>query len=181
MLLTRWKDDGQNESDLRAKTRLWKCKVSDYGIGWRDDEPKKRDVANKRRRGRRAVKSVSVRENHSTEKWKIEDAPTAKEIAARIWRVENDISKNPERMMSKNTQLKRRDTKRCGKMCGKLSAKAREKKTREHKELRGKLVGAHLTLQHDFPFEQDFYVSWIKLNRSVIDGTKCGMRIRNKG
>lgn len=57
------------------------------------DESKKGDVANKRRK---AEKSASVREKRSTEKWKIEDAPTAKKIAARIWRGENDISKNPE-------------------------------------------------------------------------------------
>lgn len=62
------------------------CGLSTYGIGWRD-ESMRRNLGNKRDNGRRKRKCQKTKER-SIEKWKIEGAPTDKEIGVRIRRGE---------------------------------------------------------------------------------------------
>lgn len=136
LLLKRW--EGQSELYLRD------CESVNIGL-WdrmkgRTDGSKK-DVANKRGR---PEKSASVREKRSTEKWKIEDVPAAKKIGVRIWRDENDISKNLERTMSKNAtetrNTKRKNVENC----------ERETKEAGLKNGDGNLYGAFYVTR-DFP------------------------------
>lgn len=119
---------------------LWKCEYRTMGSDEGTDGSKK-DVANKRGR---PEKSASVREKRSTEKWKIEDVPAAKKIGARIWRDENDISKNLERTMSKNA-IETRNTKRKN-----VENCERETKEAGLKNGDGNLYGA-FNVTRDFP------------------------------
>lgn len=158
----------KNELDLRVKTRLL---VWTVGL-W--DQMKERTNRRKETGQIKEGRSRKVQASEkSTEKWKIENAPTAKKIVARIWRVENDVSKNPRGMMSKNTT----EHKEAGKM---WKAAERRQRTRACKERRnGETCTAHLTLLSVqlFVVERDFRATWIKLSRrSVISSTKCGMR-----